>query len=109
MAAYERAVARLPFFREGAGQGAIAQEVARALATAQLSEIGEAPQRSIAVVQGGTAVAKSAAYLLVGAAIAMARKTRLMVSTSSVAPGRRHAARPWRGSAHNGLVKVNGK
>lgn len=85
MAAYERAVGNVPAFRERAGQRAMAQEVARALATAQLGETGEAPVRSIAVVQAGTGVGKSAAYLLVGAAIAMARKTRLMVSTSSVA------------------------
>lgn len=85
MAAYERAVGNLPSFRERSGQRAMAQEVARALATAQLGETGEAPLRSIAVVQAGTGVGKSAAYLLVGAAIAMARKTRLMVSTSSVA------------------------
>ena len=76
MAAYERAMASLPSFRERAGQRAMAQEVARALATAQLGETGQTPLRSIAVVQAGTGVGKSAAYLLVGAAIAMARRTR---------------------------------
>ncbi|RYG20948.1 MAG: ATP-dependent DNA helicase DinG, partial [Burkholderiales bacterium] len=40
--------------------------------------------RRIAVLQAGTGVGKSAAYLAVGIAIALARKTRLVVSSSTV-------------------------
>lgn len=85
MAAYDQAVAALPGFRQRLGQRVMAQEIARAFSEAQLGETSDTPERRVAVVQAGTGVGKSAAYILVGAAIAKARGTRLMISTSSVA------------------------
>jgi ATP-dependent DNA helicase DinG len=85
MTAYDRAVAALPGFRQRLGQRVMAEEIARAFSEAELGEASDTPTRRVAVVQAGTGVGKSAAYILVGAAIAKARNTRLMISTSSVA------------------------
>jgi ATP-dependent DNA helicase DinG len=43
------------------------------------------PQRAIAVIQAGTGVGKSAAYLSTLVALALERKTRVVVSTATVA------------------------
>mgnify|MGYP003575512368 CR=1 FL=1 len=83
--AYDEAVARLAGFRPRAGQRAMVQEVARALASGELGETPQEPVRAVAVVQAGTGVGKSAAYLTAGTAIAKARKTRLVISTSTIA------------------------
>ncbi len=89
LAAFDTVVSRLSGFRPREGQRAMAQEVARALSLGELGEVPEdRPQpasRAIAVVQAGTGVGKSAAYIAVGAAIAKARGTRLVISTSTIA------------------------
>lgn len=89
LVAYDTVVGRLAGFRAREGQRAMAQEVARALSRCELGEPpGEGlddPARAIAVVQAGTGVGKSAAYIAVGAAIAKARSTRLLISTSTIA------------------------
>jgi len=85
IAAFDAVVARLPGFRQREGQRAMALEVARTFASAELGDTQNAPHRSIAVVQAGTGVGKSAAYISVGVAIAKARKTRLILSSSTVA------------------------
>lgn len=84
MESFDRAISRVPGFRERAGQREMALEVARAFATADLGDV-ENPTRSYAVVSAGTGVGKSAAYLSVGVAIAKARGKKLVVSTSTVA------------------------
>ena len=43
------------------------------------------PQRSIAVIQAGTGVGKSMAYSVPAVALALARNTRVMISTATVA------------------------
>lgn len=43
------------------------------------------PQRAIAVIQAGTGVGKSAAYLSTTVALALQRKTRVVISTATVA------------------------
>lgn len=83
--AYEKVVASAPAFRRRDGQRAMAEAVAHAFAHADLGEVQETPNRQLALVQAGTGVGKSAAYLSVGAAIAKARGKRLLVSTSTVA------------------------
>ncbi len=86
VAAYEAAVGRLAGFRPRDGQRAMALEVARTLARGQLGEVDhDAPERAIAVIQAGTGVGKSAAYIAAGAALAKARGTRLVISTSTIA------------------------
>lgn len=89
LGAFDTVVGRLAGFRARDGQRAMAQAVARALSRGELGEPpGERlddPARAIAVVQAGTGVGKSAAYIAVGAAIAKARSSRLLISTSTVA------------------------
>ena len=72
-------------FRARPGQREMAQATARAFAAATLGETQDVPQRAIAVVQAGTGVGKSAAYNAVGIAIAKMRKTKMVISTASVA------------------------
>ena len=87
--AYDTVVGRLAGFRPREGQRAMAQEVARALSRCEPVEPNgerlDDPARAIAVVQAGTGVGKSAAYIAVGAAIAKARSSRLLISTSTIA------------------------
>lgn len=89
LGAYDTVVGRLAGFRPREGQRAMAQEVARALSSCELGdkpgEMPDDPARAIAVVQAGTGVGKSAAYIAVGAAIAKARSARLLISTSTIA------------------------
>lgn len=85
LAAFDAVVNGADGFRARPGQREMAQEVARAFAAATLGETTEVPERAIAVVQAGTGVGKSAAYNAVGIAIAKMRKTRLVISTASVA------------------------
>ncbi|MFD0667585.1 ATP-dependent DNA helicase DinG [Ramlibacter sp. MAHUQ-53] len=85
LAAYDGLIGRLEGFRAREGQRAMAQEVARTLARGELGEVAGDPDCAIAVVQAGTGVGKSAAYISAGAAIAKARGTRLVISTSTVA------------------------
>jgi ATP-dependent DNA helicase DinG len=85
LAAFDSVVTGADGFRARPGQREMAQAVARAFAAATLGETQEVPDRAIAVVQAGTGVGKSAAYNAVGIAIAKMRKTRLVISTASVA------------------------
>ena len=85
LAAFDSVVTGADGFRARPGQREMAQAVARAFAAATLGETQDVPDRAIAVVQAGTGVGKSAAYNAVGIAIAKMRKTRLVISTASVA------------------------
>jgi ATP-dependent DNA helicase DinG len=69
------------------GQRAMAEHVARTLAAASLGKPdGDAElRRRLAVVQAGTGVGKSLAYLAPAIALARARQTRVVVSTATVA------------------------
>jgi len=76
------------------GQRLMAEQVARTFADADLGKTPEdedgpiealEPQRSIAVIQAGTGVGKSLAYSVPAVALALARNTRVMISTATVA------------------------
>ena len=84
LAAFDRAVALTAGFRPRAGQREMAERVALALHDVTLGEHPE-PQRAVAVIQAGTGVGKSAAYLTTAVTLALARKTRVVVSTATVA------------------------
>ena len=77
-------VAATPGFRSRAGQQAMAQQIASALSGVTLGEQAE-PTQTLSVIQAGTGVGKSAAYLSTGVALALALKTRLVISTATVA------------------------
>jgi len=62
----------------------MAQRIANVLHGVSLGE-QESPQSAVAVIQAGTGVGKSAAYLSTTVALALARKTRVVVSTATVA------------------------
>ncbi len=85
LAAYDVVLGRAAGFRARPGQRAMAAACAQALAAGELGDTPEEPRRAVAVVQAGTGVGKSAAYITAGAAIAKARGTRLLISTSTVA------------------------
>lgn len=79
-------------FRSRAGQRRMAEQVAHTFSLAQLGKVeeGEAeperePVRAIAVVQAGTGVGKSLAYSVPAIAMALARGTRVLISTATVA------------------------
>lgn len=66
----------------------MAAQVAQTLSLAQLGKIDEGapePTRSIAVVQAGTGVGKSLAYSIPAISMALARGTRVLISTATVA------------------------
>ena len=69
------------------GQRGMAECVAHTFAKAQLGKVedGAEPQRAIAVIQAGTGVGKSLAYCAPAIAIALARGTRVVISTATVA------------------------
>ena len=77
-------------FRSRAGQRLMAEQVARTFSTATLGKVDEeggeaAPTRAIAVIQAGTGVGKSLAYCAPAIALALARGTRVLISTATVA------------------------
>lgn len=77
-------------FRSRAGQRLMAEQVARTFSAATLGKVDEesgeaAPTRSIAVIQAGTGVGKSLAYCAPAIALALARGTRVLISTATVA------------------------
>ena len=77
-------------FRSRTGQRLMAEQVARTFSSATLGKVGEesgepAPTRSIAVIQAGTGVGKSLAYCAPAIALALARGTRVLISTATVA------------------------
>lgn len=84
LAAFDQMVASTSAFRSRPGQREMAQRIATALHNVTLGEHA-GPEKAIAVIQAGTGVGKSAAYLSTTVAMALARKTRVVVSTATVA------------------------
>jgi ATP-dependent DNA helicase DinG len=84
LSAFEKVVGATDGFRLREGQHAMAQCVADTLARADLGE-HSAPSKAIAVIQAGTGVGKSAAYASTAIAMALERKTRVLISTATVA------------------------
>ena len=82
--AFERVVSQTSGFRVRAGQHAMAERVAETLSQATLGE-HPSPTKAIAVIQAGTGVGKSAAYASTAIAVALERKTRVLISTATVA------------------------
>jgi ATP-dependent DNA helicase DinG len=75
-------------FRDRPGQRQMAEAVARTFSAADLGKAEEgddAPARAIAVVQAGTGVGKSLAYCAPAIALALARNTRVLIATATVA------------------------
>jgi ATP-dependent DNA helicase DinG len=62
----------------------MAQRIADSLSDVTLGEHPK-PDKAITVIQAGTGVGKSAAYLSTTVALALARKTRVVISTATVA------------------------
>jgi ATP-dependent DNA helicase DinG len=84
LAAFEQVVGTTSGFRARPGQHAMAACVADTLAQADLGE-HPTPTKAIAVIQAGTGVGKSAAYASTAIAMALERKTRVVISTATVA------------------------
>ncbi|WP_413894459.1 hypothetical protein [Candidatus Skiveiella danica] len=84
LSAFETVVGSTPGFRPRPGQHEMAACVAATLARADLGE-HPAPTKAIAVIQAGTGVGKSAAYASTAIALALERKTRVLISTATVA------------------------
>jgi len=87
LAAFDEAVAASNGFRSRAGQRGMAEKVAQTLGSATLGKVeeGDEPVRAIAVIQAGTGVGKSLAYCAPAIALALARGTRVIISTATVA------------------------
>ena len=86
LAAFERVIANTPGFRARPGQLAMAKRIASSMAGITLgAEAEPEPTRAIALIQAGTGVGKSAAYASTMVALALALKTRLLISTATVA------------------------
>lgn len=86
--AFDAVVASIPGFRVREGQQKMAAQIAQTLSCAQLGKVEEGapdPQRAIAVIQAGTGVGKSLAYSAPAIAMALARGTRVLISTATVA------------------------
>ncbi|MBJ2165567.1 ATP-dependent DNA helicase DinG [Acidovorax sp. IB03] len=87
---FDAVVSATEGFRSRAGQRLMAEQVARTFSSATLGKVDEesgepAPTRSIAVIQAGTGVGKSLAYCAPAIALALARGTRVLISTATVA------------------------
>ncbi len=82
--AFEQVLSGTPGFRVRPGQQAMAQQIASTMGTATLGEHPD-PVRAVSVIQAGTGVGKSAAYGSTMVALALALKTRLVISTATVA------------------------
>jgi ATP-dependent DNA helicase DinG len=82
--AFDQVVGSTNGFRSRTGQRNMAQTVAATLAQADLGEHPH-PTKAIAVIQAGTGVGKSAAYASTAIAMALERKTRVIISTATVA------------------------
>lgn len=78
--AFDQAIARMPGFRRRPGQREMAAHIAR-----RLGSVEHEPPAAIAVIQAGTGVGKSAAYLSTAITLALAQKKRLVISTATVA------------------------
>ena len=86
--AFDYAVDAAGSFRDRPGQRLMAEKVAQTFSIATLGkteEDGDEPIRAIAVIQAGTGVGKSLAYCAPAIAAALARNTRVMISTATVA------------------------
>ncbi|MEO6322518.1 MAG: ATP-dependent DNA helicase DinG [Polaromonas sp.] len=86
--AFDYAVDASGAFRDRPGQRLMAEKVAQTFSVATLGkteEDGDEPIRAIAVIQAGTGVGKSLAYCAPAIAAALARNTRVMISTATVA------------------------
>ena len=86
--AFDHAVGASGVFRDRPGQRIMAQKVADTFSAATLGRVEEGagdPLRAIAVVQAGTGVGKSLAYCAPAVAVALARNTRVLISTATVA------------------------
>jgi len=85
---FESVVQASTGFRVREGQHLMARQVAETFARAQLGkpedDVDE-PERAIAVIQAGTGVGKSLAYSVPAIAMALARGTRVLISTATVA------------------------
>jgi ATP-dependent DNA helicase DinG len=84
LAAFDQMVAATSGFRSRPGQREMAERIASALQGVSLGDHSN-PEKAIAVIQAGTGVGKSAAYLSTTVAMALQRKTRVVVSTATVA------------------------
>jgi len=85
---FDAVVQATPGFRSRGGQRRMAEQVAHTFSQAQLGKVEEgdgAPTRAIAVIQAGTGVGKSLAYCAPAIALALARGTRVLISTATVA------------------------
>ena len=82
--AFEQVVSTTAGFRPRLGQHEMAELVASTLASGDLGEHPN-PVKSIAVIQAGTGVGKSAAYASTAITLALLRKTRVIISTATVA------------------------
>jgi ATP-dependent DNA helicase DinG len=82
--AFDQVVGSTSGFRSRSGQRNMAQVVAATLAQADLGDHPH-PTKAIAVIQAGTGVGKSAAYASTAIAMALERKTRVIISTATVA------------------------
>ena len=85
---FEAVVQSTAGFRVREGQRRMAEQVAQTFSQAQLGKLEDddaLPQRAIAVVQAGTGVGKSLAYSVPAIAMALARGTRVLISTATVA------------------------
>lgn len=84
LAAFDRVVSATPGFRSRPGQHEMAQRIASSLSGVTLGEHPK-PGKAITVIQAGTGVGKSAAYLSTTVSLALALKTRVIISTATVA------------------------
>ena len=85
--AFEQVVRGHPGFRLREGQHRMARLVAATFADVTLGKVepDEPVERAIAVIEAGTGVGKSLAYAAPAIATALARKTRVLISTATVA------------------------
>ena len=84
LASFDQVVNATAGFRSRPGQRDMAQRIATTLSSVTLGEDPN-PHKAITVIQAGTGVGKSAAYLSTTVAMALARKTRVVISTATVA------------------------
>ena len=85
---FDDVVASIPGFRTRDGQRLMAGQVAKTFGSVQLGKVDDdapPPERAIAVVQAGTGVGKSLAYSVPAITLALARGTRVLISTATVA------------------------
>ncbi|MBN9412279.1 MAG: ATP-dependent DNA helicase DinG [Burkholderiales bacterium] len=86
--AFTDVVQAQPGLRVREGQHVMAAQVAETFAQAVLGKVedgADAPDKHIAVIQAGTGVGKSLAYAVPAITLALARNTRVVISTATVA------------------------